>query len=97
MFLSQLDALEIFLKFKMLQHNSEDTDPLYYPYVALFTYLDDGDKVSSQCMAFTSPFKVLDDIMKRASSEREDIFEFLGDAEEKLSLYIGHKTLCYNK
>lgn len=97
LFLSQLDAVEEFMKFTMLEHISADSDTLHDPDFALHASIDNGDKVETQCMTCLSPFQVVDNIRRKTGSEREDIVEFLQDAEEKMVLYMGHQHRCYNQ
>lgn len=96
-FLSELDAVEEFLKFKMLEHISADSDPLHDPNFAVHACMDNSEKVETQCMTCLSPFQVVDNIRKRTTSERMDVVEFLRDAEEKMILYMGHQHRCYNQ
>ena len=97
MFLSQLDAVGEFLKFTMLEHIFSDSDPLHDPDFALHESTDNGEKLETQCMTCLSPFQVVDNISTTISSAREDIIEFLEDAEEKMVLYMGHQHRCYNQ
>ena len=54
--LSQLDTVEDFLKFTVLEHISADSDPPLDPGFASHGTVHNGDKVESQCVTFLSPF-----------------------------------------
>ena len=97
MFQSQLDAVEEFLKFTVLEHITSDSDPLHDPDFALHESTDNGEKLETPCMTCLSPSQVIYNIRTTISSAREDIIEFLEDAGQKMVLCMGHQHRCYNQ
>lgn len=95
--LTQLDAVEEFLKFVMLENIGIDGDPLYCAGIALNRAIPASVQIESTCDKCLAPFQVVENIKQSVIGSNNSAADALDDAAHKFLLYMHHQHRCFNQ